>query len=87
MWFAFRFAFCFVGAFLFCNINPTDEYGWASGIWHGLFFVFNWIRSLFSDTLYKAEFYTTAYNIYFWIFSILGILFLILEGIVLSKKK
>lgn len=59
---------------LLCDIDPNEEYGWFSGIWHGLFFIANWIRSWFWDVLYKAENYTTAYNVFFWIFSILSVL-------------
>ena len=58
----------------FCDIDPDKTYSWYSGIWHGLFFVANWIRSWFGDALYKAESYTTAYNVFYWIFSILSVL-------------
>lgn len=67
-----------LGRFL-CDINAGDTYSWYSGIWHGLFFVPNviwhWINS---DILYKANDYTTGYNIWWWIFtiqSVLGTLF------------
>lgn len=55
---------------LLCNINVEKEYFWYSGIWHGMFFVPNFIRHLVWHTPYKAELYTTAYNIWYWIFSI-----------------
>jgi hypothetical protein len=59
---------------LLCDIDPEKEYTWYSGIWHGLFFVANFIRSWFSDALYKAETYTTAYNIFYWIFSVFSVI-------------
>lgn len=63
---------------LFCDIDPLESYGWLSGIWHGLFFVPNYIRHLVWDAEFKATDYTTAYNVFYWIFSIfstLGFLF------------
>lgn len=65
--------YCFLG-WLLCDIDPVKEYTWYSGIWHGLFFVVNLVRSWFTDALYKAEIYTTAYNVFYWIFSILSVL-------------
>ncbi len=65
--------YCFLG-WLLCDIDPAKEYTWYSGIWHGLFFVVNLVRSWFTDALYKAEIYTTAYNVFYWIFSILSVL-------------
>ena len=64
---------CFL-VFLLCDIDITKEYYWYSGIWHGIFFVPNYIRHIFSDSPFKAEIYTTAYNIFYWIFSILSVL-------------
>lgn len=55
---------------LLCDIDVDKEYTWYSGIWHGIFFVPNFIRFLVWDTSYKAELYTTGYNIWYWIFSI-----------------
>lgn len=65
--------YSFLG-WLLCDISPDKEYTWYSGIWHGLFFVANFIRSWFSDALYKAETYTVAYNIFYWIFSIISVI-------------
>ena len=65
--------YCFLG-WLLCDIDTEKAYTWFSGIWHGIFFVPNLLRSWFGDALYKAETYTTAYNIFFWIFSILDVL-------------
>ena len=45
--------YCFFG-WLLCDIVPGKEYTWYSGIWHGLFFVVNLVRSWFTDALYKA---------------------------------
>ena len=53
---------------LLCNINPHDSYSWISGIWHGLFIIPNYARSLLSpEILYKASHYTTMYNVFWWI--------------------
>lgn len=60
-------------SWLLCDIDAGKEYTWYSGIWHGMFFIANWIRSWFWDALYKAEIYTTAYSIYYWIFSVLSV--------------
>ncbi len=65
--------YCLLG-WLFCDIEPGKEYTWYSGIWHGLFFVINFVRSWFTDALYKADNYTTAYNVFYWIFSISSVL-------------
>ena len=54
---------CLVG-WLLCNIDPDKTYTWYSGIWHGMFFISNFIRSWFTDALYKAESYTAAYNVF-----------------------
>lgn len=55
-----------------CDIDVGKEYFWYSGIWHGLFFEANFIRHVFldSDIPYKAEIYTTAYNVWYWISSV-----------------
>lgn len=50
-----------------CNIDPFETYSWYSGIWHGIFFIPNLVRSWFGDTLYKAELYTTGYNVFWWL--------------------
>lgn len=55
---------------LLCDIEPGHEYGWLAGIWHGMFFVANWIRSWFGDALYRADTYTGAYMVFYWIFAI-----------------
>ena len=65
---------------LLCDIDPDKTYGWLSGIWHGLFFVCNFIRSWFSDALFKANEYTTAYDVFYWIFSIISVLGFIFGG-------
>lgn len=69
--------YCFLG-WLLCDINSEKEYTWYSGIWHGMFFVVNLVRSWFTNALYKAEIYTATYNVFYWIFntlSVLGFLF------------
>ena len=72
--------YSFLG-WLLCDINPHETYSWYSGIWHGLFFVCNWIRSWFGDALYKAEMYTTAYNVFYWIFSIISTIGFVFGGV------
>lgn len=71
--------YCLIG-WLLCDIDPNKEYTWYSGIWHGMFFVINFIRSIFTDALYKAEIYTTGYNVFHWIFSILSVIGCIFDG-------
>lgn len=65
---------------LLCDIDPERTYYWYSGIWHGIFFVPNWIRSWFGDAIYKAESYTTAYNVFWWIFSAWSVLTFVIGG-------
>ena len=72
--------YCFLG-WLLCDIDPSAHYEWYHGIWHGLFFVANFVRSFFMDCVYKATDYTTAYNIFYWIFSISSVLGAIDGGI------
>jgi len=60
-------------AHLLCNINPEETYSWYSGIWHGIFFIPNYMfHDISADALYKANFYTTAYNIWWWICTIVS---------------
>lgn len=66
-----------IASYIFCNISPDTTYSWYEGIWHGLFFLPNWMWSGFGDRLYKAEYYTDAYNILWWIFSILTTSFIV----------
>ena len=61
-------------SYFFCDIDPDVTYSWYAGIWHGLFFLPNWMWNGFGDKLYKAEYYTDAYNIFWWLFSILSTL-------------
>ena len=70
---------CFLG-WLLCDINPEKKYTWYSGIWHGMFFVVNIVRSWFTNALYKAEIYTATYNVFYWIFSILSVLGFLFGG-------
>lgn len=72
---------------LLCDIDPYEEYTWYSGIWHGLFFVVNFVRSWFTDALYKAEIYTTAYNVFYWIFSVLAVLGFLFGGSGNSRRE
>ena len=69
--------YSFLG-WLLCDIDPDKYYTWYAGLWHGLFFIPNLIRSWLGDALYKANDYSTAYNIWWWIttvWSCLGFLF------------
>ena len=68
--------YCFIG-WLLCDIDPYRVYHWWSGIWHGIFFVCNLLRSWLGDALFKAEYHTIGYNLCFWIFSIGSVLGLI----------
>lgn len=71
--------YCFLG-WLLCDINPEKEYTWYSGIWHGMFFVVNLVRSWFTNALYKAEIYTATYNFFYWIFSALSVVGFLFGG-------
>ena len=68
----------------FCNINPEKTYSWLGGIWHGLFFIPNLIRSWFTEALFKAEYYTASYNVFWWVFTILSCLGGLFSG---NRKK
>lgn len=65
-------AFCCVIAKWLCTISSDESYGWLSGVWQGMCFIPNLILSLFDDRLLKAESYTTAYNVWWWIFTIVS---------------
>lgn len=71
--------YCFLG-WLLCDINPNETYTWYSGIWQGIFFIPNLIRSWFSDALFKAEHYTAAYNVFYWIFATMSVISLVTGG-------
>lgn len=61
-----------------CDIDSLEIYEWYHGIWHGLFIVPNWIYSFFNhDVLCKAQFYTTGYNVCWWIMLVWQILVLL----------
>lgn len=68
-------AICFGVAF-WLRIDPADSYGWFMGIIHGLLLVPNWLISLFDHSwLVKADNYTQMYNIDWWVFGIINILY------------
>jgi len=51
-----------------CNIDPQEEYSWIFGIWHGFFYLPNYIRSLLSpEILYSAVHCTTMYKVFYTI--------------------
>ncbi len=72
---------------LLCDIDPNTTYTWYSGIWHGLFFVPNLIRSWLGNALFKAESYTTAYNIWWWIVVIWQGLTILFNGIIILFER
>lgn len=74
------FIYCFVG-WLLCDIDYCEYYTWYSGIWHGLFFIPNLLRSWLGDALYKANFYSAAYNVWWWITTVLSCIGFILGEI------
>lgn len=59
---------------LLCHIDPYESYSWYSGIWHGIFFVPNLLKSLLWDTPYTAEICTIGYTVLFRLLSIVSIL-------------
>ena len=78
--------FCLFG-WILCDIAPETEYTWYFGIWHGLYFVPNLVRSLFADALYMAEIYTTAYIVFYWVSSIVSIIGLFIEDLIIQEEK
>ena len=85
IFFGFRLPLLILSAgligWLLCDIDPLESYGWLSGIWHGIFFVPNYIRHLVWDAEFKATDYTVAYNVFYWITSILSTLGFLFGGI------
>ena len=69
----------FIG-WLLCDIDPIKSYSWYHGIWHGMFFIPNLIRSWFGDALYKANFHTSGYNVWWWIMSTISVISSIFGG-------
>lgn len=58
-----------------CNIQQGEAYSWLSGIWHGLFFVPNYIRSVGgTGLLYKATNASVMYDVFYWIFAVITFL-------------
>lgn len=75
-------------AWLLCDINPEKYYTWYYGIWHGLFLPVNFLRSLmFEEVCYKAEIYTAAYSVWFWICGVASVFSFVLEEIVIKVSK
>lgn len=72
-----------LSAWLLCNIDPLDSYGWFSGFWHGTNFVANWLRGLFADVAYIAEGGSGAYNFFFWVSAIFGTIGKVLLTVIL----
>ena len=61
---------CFLG-WLLCDIDPSKDYSWYYGIWHGMFLPFNFVRSILFDNVYWiAQYHSGAYSVFFWIFGI-----------------
>ena len=62
-----------IASFL-CDIYEQEAYSWFSGIWHGLFFIPNYARSILNPSvLYKAFYFSTMYNVFWWIVVVLQI--------------
>lgn len=59
-------------AVVLCHIDVETSYAWYYGLWHGLFFVPKFLLYLVADSPFKAEICSTAYNIIYWIFSVLS---------------
>ena len=66
---------------IICDIDPDKTYSWYSGIWHGLFFVQNSICGLFTDNISKANHYTTAYNVLWWITTVINTFMAVFWGL------
>lgn len=73
------------------EIRPETDYGWFMGAVHGVLLVPNWIISLFdSSWLIKATQYTSTYNVMWWVFGVLNILYwiwvLVGAGMAIAKS-
>ena len=56
-----------IGCWFWSLFDVNPEGGWWQGIWQGVAFPWNFVRSLFTDCLYKSPGCSTAYNVFFWI--------------------
>lgn len=58
------------------QINPSKEYGWFAGFFHGAFIVGNFILSFFSsnEILYNAPHHTAAYTVFWRIGSAISVI-------------
>lgn len=78
----------FILCFIF-PIKPDVTYVWWEGMFHGSWFLSNWIISLFSDNwLCKAPMHTNAYNTWWWIFAIWAIfcyIYMIIKIIIIRR--
>lgn len=61
-------------SYILCDIDPNKNYIWYHGVWHGFCFSFNFIMSLFTDQIYKAEYYSIGYNVWWWLLTPISIL-------------
>lgn len=59
-------------SWLWCNIDPNKTYYWLGGLWHGMNFLPNLIRSLFMDSLIKAQHCSGGYNFFWWTSTIIS---------------
>lgn len=76
--FVFNLVPLFLLAYFFCDINPAESYVWYDGIWDGLCFIPNLVFSIFDgDRLCKALDYTSAYNVCWWIFTVVAVLHIV----------
>ncbi len=77
---------CFLAMWV-CDIEPGEKYRWASGIWHGIFVVPNFIRHIISHNVrFMADNGTEAYYIFFWLITIATVITLAMQ-IVNNLKK
>ena len=87
------FVFIILSPRFLCDIEPYEEYNFLEAIWHGLFIIPNWIFSLFSDVVYKAEEQSGIYNFFFWATAICVVgyigfwLFAFIIGLFIRDKK
>lgn len=59
-------------SWLWCNIDPDKTYHWLGGLWHGMNFLPNLIRSIFMGSLVKAQNCAGGYNFFWWTATILS---------------
>lgn len=83
------FAISFLLAIFLSQISQTENYSWYFGLLHGFFFVPNLFLSLWTNgsISFKALNYSDGYNIFWWIGTVISIVYQIIVGVAPGKPK